>query len=196
MVYHADGNVIKLNNLKGKTDNMKLSTKRKIYYTSVITALVVILCCAVVINRTLVNTPEFDVEQISSEAGVPVSAYMAYTKADENLVVGIAEEEDDVAKIISFVQNISFGEPLQDSESQTVVPDAWIVFYDDQNRIASRLNIYDGGKVMWYDGERYECTPEVVQQLMSYCDENATEQEETEANENPSVEELPEGKND
>ena len=52
---------------------MKLSTKRKIYYTSVVFALVAILGSAVVINRTLVNTPEFDIEEISSEAGEPVS---------------------------------------------------------------------------------------------------------------------------
>lgn len=175
---------------------MKLSTKRKIYYTSVITALVVILCAAVVINRTLVNTPEFDVEQISPEAGETVSAYMAYTKTDSNLVVGIEEEKEEVEKIMSFVKSISFGEPLENNESQTVAPDAWIVFYDDQNRITSRLNIYDDGKVMWYDGERYECTPEIVQQLMLYCDENATEYEETDEQETSSEEELPEENND
>ena len=71
---------------------MKLSTRRKIYYTSVAVALMAILVSAVIINRTLVNTPKFDIESISESAGDPVSAYMAYVKEDGKLAVGITDD--------------------------------------------------------------------------------------------------------
>lgn len=159
---------------------MKLSTKRKIYYTSVIAALTLILASAVVINRTLVNTPEFDIEQISPEAGEPVSAYMAYGEGNGDVVVGIAEKDDEeVGAIIEFVRNIPLGEPLEHDGTQTLVADAWVALYDDHNRIASRLNFYDGGKIMWYDGERYESSPEMMQKLIEYCDASAAEVEDT-----------------
>ena len=159
---------------------MKLSTRRKIYYTSVITALVVILASAVVINRTLVNTPEFNIEQISPEAGEPVSAYMAYGEGNGDVVVGIAEKDDEeVGAIIDFVRNIPLGEPLENDEAQVFVADAWIALYDDHNRIASRLNFYDGGNIMWYDGKRYKGSPEMMQKLIEYCDLSAEEPKET-----------------
>ncbi len=167
---------------------MKQSTIRRVYYTSVVVALVAILASAVIINRTLVNTPKFNIEQISPEAGEPVSAYMAYAKDDGNIVVGIAEEGDEaVGAIIDFVRNIPLGEPLEDDEEQTRVADAWVVLYDDHNRIASRVNFYDGGNLMWYDGQRYQCSSELIKQLIAYCDENADEQQEDNA---PALEET------
>ena len=171
---------------------MKLSTKRRIYYTSVIMALVAILASAVVINRTLVNTPEFSIEQISPEAGEPVSAYMAYGEGEGNVVVGVAEKDDEIVSgIIEFVRGIELGEPLENDGTQALVADAWVVLYDDHNRIASRLNFYDGGNIMWYDGERYLSSPELMQKLIEFCDESAEEPEETTSPE-PSA--SPEGK--
>ncbi len=49
---------------------MKLAVKRKIYYISVVTALVTILVCAVIINRTLVNTSDDGLSDISIETAV------------------------------------------------------------------------------------------------------------------------------
>ena len=176
---------------------MKLSTRRKIYYTSVITALVAILASAVVINRTLVNTPEFNIEEISPEAGEPVSAYMAYAEGDGDVVVGIAENGDEeVGTIIEFVRSIPLGEPLENNGTQALVADAWVALYDDQNRIASRLNFYDGGKIMWYDGERYQGSPEIMRQLIEYCDASADEPEESSSPEPSTTPNALEDKND
>lgn len=162
---------------------MQLSTRRKIYYTSVAAALVAILVSAVVINRTLVNTPEFDIESISESAGEPVTAYMAYVRTDGKLAVGISEEGDErTAEIIKFVNDHMFIDSIVPEEEAATAKtaDAWVILYDSENRIASRLNYYDGGSVGWYNGKRFESRAEEMQQLMEYCDESIAAAEETE----------------
>ncbi len=157
---------------------MTLSTRRKIYYTSVIAALVAILCCAVIINRTLVNTPKFSVEEISLKAGEPVNVYMAYVDEKGEVVVGIAEKEEEIfAELVSFAKNIPLSAPV-DSQSKNKTLSAWMVLYDEQNRIASRMNFYDNGTLMWYDGESYVGTKAVMDELIRYCDLAALEEEE------------------
>lgn len=176
---------------------MKISTKRRLYYTSVIAALVIILACAVIINRTLVNTPEFNIEQISPEAGEPVSAYMAYTEGDGDVVVGIAEKDDEtVGAIIDFVRNVPHGQVIEADGTQARVADAWVILYDDHNRISSRLNFYENGNVMWYDGERYESSTETMQQLIEYCDASAADEEEIEEPKEAPAAETAEEKDD
>lgn len=177
---------------------MKISTKRRIYYTSVIAALVLILASAVVINRTLVNTPEFNIEQISPEAGEPVSAYMAYTDENGDVVVGIAESSDEaVGAIIDFVHNVPLGQKLENDGTQISVADAWVILYDERNRISSRLNFYENGSTVWYDGERYESSPEAMRQLIEYCEASAASDEEEIAPQNePDVSEAAEEDND
>lgn len=158
---------------------MKQAVKRKAYYVSVIIALIVILVCAVIINRTLVNAPEIDMESISAEAGEPVSAYMAYVDSNGDIVVGIAEENDaEVQEIIDFVKNIQFeGEYTEDEESEERIADAWVIFYDAENRIASRMNFYAEGTHVWYDGARYIIDPSNMQTLIEYCNRYAVDEE-------------------
>ena len=161
---------------------MNQNTKRRVYYISVIAALVAILASAVIINRTLVNTPEFNIESISASAGEPIAAYMAYIDDEGSLVVGIAEENDpDTEQIISFVRNMQFeseAEPAEDKQNN--VADAWVILYDKENKIASRMNFYEGGTVAWYDGKRYNCSPEQMQQLIEYCNANIKDEEHAE----------------
>ncbi len=157
---------------------MTLSSRRKIYYSSVIVALVAILCSAVVINRTLVNTPVFNVEEISSEAGEAVNVYMAYVNETGEAVVGIVEQEEEIfSELVSFVKNVPLSEPIDAEQSENKTLSAWVVLYDDQNRIASRMNFYDGGRIMWYDGESYQGSDEVMKQLIEYCNLAAQEEE-------------------
>lgn len=158
---------------------MKKHTARVLYYTSVATALVAILVSAVIINRTLVNAPSFNIEEISESAGAAASVYMAYVDEAEDVVIGTSDEEEDVANMLAFVNGISFGEPLTDEESITSPLDAWIIFYDKDNKIASRMNLYSGGDIIWYDGKRYAGNAEIADMLKNYCDEyNAVEKEE------------------
>lgn len=159
---------------------MKHSVKRKIYYVSVIAALVIILASAVVINRTLVNTPEFDIDSISDNAGEPVAAYMAYLDENGDLTVGIsAKGDEDTAEIINFVRSMEFlSEYTEENDAQSKVADAWIVLYDDDNRIASRMNFYEGGTAVWYDGTKYNVEPSNMQRLIEYCNANIEEEEE------------------
>ena len=147
---------------------MKLSTRRKIYYTSVAVALMAILVSAVIINRTLVNTPKFDIESISESAGDPVSAYMAYVKEDGKLAVGITDDAGTTAEIVQFIHETAVSS----------APDAWVILYDGENRIASRMNFYDGGTTMWCDGCRFETDAEYMRRLIAYCDENIKEENE------------------
>lgn len=170
---------------------MNQTVKRRIYYVSVIIALVTILVCAVIINRTLVNTPEFNIEEISAEAGEPVSAYMAYVSDDGEIVVGIAQAGDEsLAEVINYVQNVPHGDILDEKVPGSRTPDAWAVLYDDENRIASRVNFYDGGMTVWYDGERYRAERETMEQLIELCDANAVEEEESPS---PTPSETPDG---
>lgn len=152
---------------------MKRHTKRVIYYTSVITALIVILISAVTINRTLVNTPEFNIEEISENAGEPIRAYMAYVGENDEVVIGIADRADDVSEIIGFVHGIDLGEPVEVPENEFNNLDAWVILYDKQNKIASRMNFYEDGLVIWHDGERYGGKPEYIETLKAYCDKFA-----------------------
>lgn len=157
---------------------MTLSTRRKIFYSSVVVSLIVILASAVVINRTLVNTPEFDMESISDSAGEPVTAYMAYMAADGSVVIGISERDDaDTSEIISFVKNMQLGEEYIQEEAAQISEsaDAWIALYDDKNHVASRMNFYDDGNMVWYDGKRYNADPENMQQLIEYCNQKVKE---------------------
>lgn len=158
---------------------MEIRTRRKIYYTSVILALVAILVCAVIINRTLVNTPKMETDAISTEAGEPIEAYMAYVDGDGVVITGIAEEGDeDTADIIALVKNSSFDSLYSgDSTSSGSVPDAWVVLYDNQNRIASRMNFYDGGASVWFDGMKYDSDPALMQTIIDYCNVNIRDEE-------------------
>ena len=167
---------------------MNQSVRRKIYYVSVIAALVIILASAVVINRTLVNTPEFDIDSISDEAGEPVAAYMAYLDENDDLVVGIsAKDGEATAEIIDFVRGMELlSEYTGDTAAQSKVADAWIVLYDDENRISSRMNFYEGGMAVWYDGTKYNVAPDNMQRLIEYC--NATIEKEEESAAEPTAE--------
>ena len=157
---------------------MKLSTRRKIYYTSVAVALVAILVSAVIINRTLVNTPKFDIESISESAGDPVSAYMAYVKEDGKLAVGITDEAGTTAEIVQFIHETAVSSAPMPNDNTKKTPDAWVILYDGENRIASRMNFYDGGTTMWCDGCRFETDAEYMRRLIAYCDENIKEENE------------------
>lgn len=172
---------------------LKQSVKRKIYYVSVIAALVIILASAVVINRTLVNTPEFNIDSISDEAGEPSEAYMAYMNDEGELTVGIAEKDSpDAAQIIDFVRSMGFeSEYTGENDTQGKVADAWIVLYDDENRIASRMNFYNGGTLVWYDGTKYNADPANMQRLIEYCDANIEEEETPTEQPSPEAEQSP-----
>lgn len=160
---------------------LSISTRRKIYYTSVIIALIAILASAVTINRTLINTPEFDIDSISDGAGEPVAAYMAYIGEDGDVIVGIADSEDEhAAEIISFVKNMQLGgEYTGEAASGGKEVDAWVALYDEEDRIASRMNFYDGGTTVWYDGAKYNVDPSNMYRLIEYCDAHIEEPEET-----------------
>ncbi len=150
---------------------MKLSTKRKVYYTSVITSLVAILVCAVIINRTLVNVPEYNFEEISNKAGECVHIYMAYVGENGETVVGSIDNDDELfAEAVAFAENISLTDLADEDSAEKKKLSAWLVMYDDKNRIASRLNFYNSGNLMWYDGESYIGSPEVMNELINYCD--------------------------
>ena len=152
---------------------MKRHTKRVIYYTSVITALIAILISAVTINRTLVNTPQFNIEEISESAGEPIRAYMAYVDEKDDVVIGIADRADDVSEIIGFVHGIDLGEPVEEELNEFNNLDAWVILYDKDNKIASRMNFYEEGMVIWHDGERYSGKAEYIETLKAYCDKFA-----------------------
>ncbi len=152
---------------------MKRHTARIVYYTSVITAMIAILISAVVINRTLVNTPEFNIEEISESAGEPKRAYMAYVDENDDVIIGIADRADDVFEIIEYVHGIDLGEPITEEMSEQSELDAWVILYDKDNKIASRMNFYENGAIIWHDGERYSGKPEYIDSLKSYCDKFA-----------------------
>lgn len=162
---------------------MKLSigTRRKIYYTAVVIALVAILASAVVINRTLINTPEFDIESIAEDAGEPVAAYMAYIGEEGDVVIGIADSEDEhTEEIIGFVKNMQLGSESGDaSTSAGKAVNAWVALYDSEDRIASRMNFYDDGATVWYDGGKYSVDPSNMYRLIEYCNAHREEPEAT-----------------
>lgn len=152
---------------------MKRHTARVLYYTSVTVAIIAILVSAVIINRTLVNTPEFNIEEISESAGGPVSAYMAYVDENDDVIIGIAENTEDVAEIIGFVHGIDLGESVEVPVNEFNNLDAWVILYDKDNKIASRMNFYEDGAIIWHDGERYSGKAEYIESLKSYCDKFA-----------------------
>lgn len=152
---------------------MKRHTARVVYYTSVAVAIIAILVSAVIINRTLVNTPEFNIEEISHSAGEPVSAYMAYVDENDDVVIGIAETPEDVSDVIGFVHGIDLGDTVEVSEDEYSELDAWVILYDKDGKIASRMNFYSGGTVIWHDGERFGGAAEYIDTLKDYCDKFA-----------------------
>lgn len=166
---------------------MKLSVKRRIYYTSVIISLIAILVSAVVINRTLVNTPKIDIEKVSDNAGEPVSCYMAYFDENDEIVVGITEDNDEaLSEIIGYIKNVDLSSPIEKNDELKESLDAWVILYDKDNKISSRMNFYNGGEIIWYDGERYEGIDGVMEKIIEFCDTHKEETEEP----SPSPEEI------
>ncbi len=156
---------------------MKLSTKRRIYYTSVIISLIAILISAVVINRTLVNTPKIDIEKVSDNALEPVSCYMAYFDENDEIVVGITEDDEALAEIIGYIKSADLSNPI-DKNDEEISLDAWVILYDKDNKISSRMNFYNDGEIIWYDGERYEGIDGVMEKIIEYCNTHKEETEE------------------
>ena len=155
---------------------MKLSLKRKIYYTSVIISLVAILVSAVIINKTLVNTPKINIEMVSENAGEPVSCYMAYFDENDEIVVGITEDDDEaLAEVISYIKSVDISYPIEKEDDEELSLDAWVILYDKDKKIASRMNFYNGGEIIWYDGERYKGTDGVMGKIIEYCDAHKEE---------------------
>ncbi len=150
---------------------MKKQTKRRIYYISVIVSLVTILVCAVIINRTLVNTPKFEYDDSTVLAEEPVCAYMAYIDEEGNATVGIADEKNgDADAAIGFVKGISYTEEISEINiSKNKIPDAWVVLYDGENRMSDRINFYDSGTVALLNGKCYKANPDDMQRLIELC---------------------------
>ncbi len=158
---------------------MKLSVKRRIYYTSVIISLIAILISAVVINRTLVNTPKIDIEKVADNAGEPVSCYMAYFDENDEIVVGITEDDQEaLLEITDYIKSIDLSNPVDKKDKEEMSLDAWVILYDKDNKISSRMNFYNGGEVIWYDGERYEGIDGVMEKIIEFCNTHKEETEE------------------
>ena len=175
---------------------MKLSVKRKIYYTSVIISLIAILVSAVVINRTLVNTPKIDIEKVADNAGEPVSCYMAYFDENDDIVVGITEDDNEsLAEIIGYIKNQDLSNPIDQKDEIDVTLDAWVILYDKDKKIASRMNFYNGGEIIWFDGERYEGTDGVMEKIIEYCNTLKEETEEVSPSPETDTQENPKGQN-
>ena len=153
---------------------MKKQTKRRIYYISIIVSLVTILVCAVIINRTLVNTPKFEYDDSTVLAQDPVCAYMAYIDEEGNATVGIADEKNgDAETVIGFVKGISYSDEIPGMQiSKSRIPDAWVVLYDGENRMSDRINFYDSGEVALLNGKCYKAKPEDMHRLIELCNQS------------------------
>ncbi len=157
---------------------MKLSTKRKIYYTSVITALVAILVSAVLINRTLINAPEVDYEKIDADAGECVCIYMSYVDENGEVRVSTADKDEQIfAEVLDFINSVQLSEVEDKKElpkSKTLA--AWVTLEDENNRVVSRMNFYNGGEDMWYNGCDYNGSKEDMNKLIEYCNRAAVKE--------------------
>ena len=164
---------------------MKKQTVRTIYYISIIISLVTILVCAVVINRTLVNTPEFAFDDSTVLADEPVSAYMVYIDEEGNATVGFADEQSgDAGAVIGFVKSVAYTNVITDANiSKTRIPDAWVVLYDKENRMSDRINFYDKGAVAVLNGKCFEADPADMNRLIELCDMNVVKSNDEESSE-------------
>ena len=94
-------------------------------------------------------------------------------------MVGIAEQdEEEFGELVSFVRGVPLSDPIEEEESSRKTLSAWVVLYDEQNRIASRMNFYDNGGLMWYDGKSYTGSADVMNTLIEYCNKAAEDSEE------------------
>lgn len=156
---------------------MKRELKRRIYYISIITSLVSILVSAVIINRTLVNTPQLVEDNKSNSVSETASVYMAYIDEDGDVKVGIAEKGDkDTQEVIAFLNNITLLEEVSQQDTiKSRMPEVWAIMYDAENRMSGRVNFYDGGKITWYNDKCYHSLPEDMNKLVEYCNLNIKE---------------------
>ena len=164
---------------------MKKQTVRTIYYISIIISLVTILVCAVIINRTLVNTSEFVYDDSTVFADEPVSAYMVYIDGEGSATVGFADEQSgDAGAVVEFVRGVAYTKELPDANiSKTRIPDAWVVLYDKENRMSDRINFYDKGTVAVLNGRCFEADPADMNRLIELCDMNVVKSNDEKASE-------------
>ena len=154
---------------------MSETTRARWFYTLVIAALISILVSAVIINRTFVNTPTANAEYPKVNAGEATSAYMCYTKNNGETVIGISKDYHEKTKdIIYYVENMPLGAELAykniANDKATI---AWVTLYDENNNSVCRVNFYDKGSIIQYNGKCYESDGAVLQQIVEYCNECA-----------------------